>query len=64
MRLGLCVMQGPAFFLTNETDAQVSAAEYWFALAGIITCSVLFVGYLMYQVCYERVAYNVIRWMC
>ncbi|CAN0420200.1 unnamed protein product [Pylaiella littoralis] len=43
------IIQGPAFFLSNETDAEVSSAEYWFALAGIITCSVLFIGYLLYQ---------------
>ncbi len=44
------VVQGPAFFLTDETDAEISAAEAGFALTGLITCSVLFVGYLMYQV--------------
>lgn len=43
------IIQGPAFFLTGETDSEVSAAESGFALAGLITCSVLFIGYLWYQ---------------
>lgn len=43
--------QGPAFFLSDETEAQVSKAESGFALAGLITCTVLFAGYLMKQVC-------------
>eukprot|EP00752_Nemacystus_decipiens_P007995 g7143.t1 len=43
------IIQGPAFFLTNEPDAEVSAAEAGFALTGLITCTILFIGYLMYQ---------------
>ncbi|CAM9673057.1 unnamed protein product [Scytosiphon promiscuus] len=43
------IIQGPAFFLTDETDAEISAAESWFALTGLITCTILFVGYLLYQ---------------
>ncbi|CAM9392982.1 unnamed protein product [Sphacelaria rigidula] len=43
------IIQGPAFFLSGETDAEVSAGESGFALAGLIMCSVLFVGYLWYQ---------------
>ena len=46
--------QGPAFFLTGQSDAQVSKAESGFALTGLITCIVLFLGYLMYQVRYVR----------
>lgn len=45
------MVQGPAFFLTDEMDAEVSAAEKWFALTGLVTCTILFIGYLMYQVC-------------
>lgn len=45
----VAVHQGPAFFLSGETDAEVSAGESGFALAGLIMCSVLFVGYLWYQ---------------
>ncbi|CAN0544959.1 unnamed protein product, partial [Ectocarpus sp. 12 AP-2014] len=41
--------QGPAFFLSGETDAEVSAGESGFALAGLIACTVLFAGYLYYQ---------------
>lgn len=47
----LFVVQGPAFFLSGETDAEVSAAEKGFALTGLITCTILFIGYLLYQVC-------------
>eukprot|EP00904_Undaria_pinnatifida_P012665 jgi/Undpi1/8529/HiC_scaffold_25.g10996.m1 len=43
------IIQGPAFFLTGQSDAQVSKAESGFALTGLITCIVLFLGYLMYQ---------------
>ncbi|CAM9910190.1 unnamed protein product, partial [Laminaria digitata] len=43
------IIQGPAFFMTDKTDAQVSKAESGFALTGLITCSLLFVGYLLYQ---------------
>ncbi|CBN73858.1 Putative sodium calcium exchanger [Ectocarpus siliculosus] len=43
------IIQGPAFFLSGETDAEVSAGESGFALAGLITCTVLFAGYLFYQ---------------
>lgn len=45
------VVQGPAFFLADETVTEVSAAEAGFALTGLITCTILFIGYLMYQVC-------------
>lgn len=47
----LVAVQGPAFFLADETDAEVSAAEAGFALTGLIMCTVLFIGYLVYQVC-------------
>ncbi|CAM9827362.1 unnamed protein product, partial [Ectocarpus sp. 12 AP-2014] len=43
------IIQGPAFFLSGETDAEVSAGESGFALAGLIACTVLFAGYLYYQ---------------
>ncbi|CAN0014694.1 unnamed protein product [Ascophyllum nodosum] len=43
------IIQGPAFYLSGETDAEISAGEQSFALAGMIMCTVLFFGYLTYQ---------------
>lgn len=35
--------------MSGEDDAKISAAESGFALAGLITCLIFFVGYLVYQ---------------